>query len=108
MANEINGTRNFSDWEYQKFREDSTGKPAIAVVDANGSPIGSALVYDIKNISPPNDPEIATYKYYGFVRRGGTAWRIMRKTLATNVFLYATGTSAYSTAWTNKDSQSYS
>ena len=68
----------------------------------------STVVYDIKNISPSTDPEIATYKYFGFLERGGTNWRIMRKTLATNVFEYATGTSGYATAWTNKSGQSYS
>lgn len=83
----------------------------VKVTNTDGSAIGgssSTVVYDIKNISPSTDPEIATYKYFGFLERGGTNWRIMRKTLATNVFEYATGTSGYATAWTNKDLQSYS
>lgn len=94
---------------------DSTGKPVNVEVEADGSvPVtvvaggSAAAVYDIKNISPSTDPEIATYKYFGFLERDGTNWRIMRKTLATNVFEYATGTSGYATAWTNKDSLTYS
>lgn len=42
MTNTINGTRQLGDWEHQKFREDSTGKPAIAVVNPDGSNIGTA------------------------------------------------------------------
>lgn len=83
----------------------------VKVTNTDGTAIGgssTATVYDIKNISPTTDPEIATYKYFGFVERDGTNWRIMRKTLATKAFTYATGTSGYSTAWTNKSSQSYS
>lgn len=69
---------------------------------------GDIPIFDIRNISPADDPEIATYKYFGFQERGGTNWRIMRKTIATKAFTYATGTSGYSTAWTNKSSGSYS
>lgn len=94
---------------------DSNGKPVNVEVETDGSvPVtvvaggSSSATFDIKNISPSTDPEIATYKYFGFLERGGTNWRIMRKTLATNVFEYATGTSGYATAWTNKSGQSYS
>lgn len=54
-----------------------------------------------------NKEATATYKYFGFQRSDGY-WYIMRKTISTNVFEYAAGTSAYSTAWTNRASQSYS
>jgi len=60
----------------------------------------------VSNISPSTDPEIATYKYYGFEDKDGN-WYIQRKTVATNAYLFASGTSGYSTAWTNKDSQTY-
>lgn len=36
----INGTKQLGDFEYQKFREDSEGKPAVAVVNPDGSNIG--------------------------------------------------------------------
>lgn len=83
----------------------------MKVTNVDGSAIGgssTATIYDIKNISPTTDPEIATYKYFGYLERGGTNWRIMRKTLATKAFTYATGTSGYATAWTNKSTESYS
>jgi hypothetical protein len=60
----------------------------------------------IRNVSTSSDPQAATYKYFGFEYDDG-AWRIMRKTLASNTFEYATGASAYTTAWTNRASQSY-
>jgi hypothetical protein len=54
-----------------------------------------------------NDKEAtATYKYFGFQRSDGY-WYIMRKTIATNKFEYVAGTSAYSTAWSNRASQTY-
>ena len=48
----------------------------------------------------------ATYKYFGFQRDDGY-WYIMRKTLAIKKFEYVAGPSAYSTAWTNRASQTY-
>ena len=54
-----------------------------------------------------NDSEAtATYKYFGFQKSDG-AWYIMRKTIATKKFEYVKGASAYSTAWTNRASQTY-
>jgi len=50
--------------------------------------------------------ETGTYKYYGFESPGGT-WKISRKTLADNSWRYATGSSDYATAWTNRASQTY-
>lgn len=75
------------------------------VVTTSG--ITSTPIYDIKNISPPDDPEIETYTYYGSIRRGGTDWRIMRKTVATKSFDYATGATNYATAWTTKSGLAY-
>jgi hypothetical protein len=48
----------------------------------------------------------ATYKYFGFEDKDGN-WYIMRKTIATNKFEYVAGASSYSTAWTNRASQTY-
>lgn len=50
--------------------------------------------------------ETDTYKYYGFESPAGT-WKISRKTLADNSWRYATGSSDYATAWTNRASQTY-
>jgi hypothetical protein len=53
-----------------------------------------------------NKEATATYKYFGFQKSDG-GWYIMRKTIATNIFEYVAGASAYSTAWTNRASQTY-
>lgn len=88
------------------------GKATQVQLDENGNiPVAgssSSTTYLIKNTSPPDDPEIATYKYFGFVESGGTKWRIMRKTLSDNSYDYATGTSGYATAWTNRANEEYS
>lgn len=63
--------------------------------------------YIIRNISTPTDPEIDTYKYFGFEDINTGSWRIMRKTLSNNVFMYDTGASDYHTAWTNKSGGIY-
>jgi hypothetical protein len=49
--------------------------------------------------------EGATYTYYGFA--SSTGWKIKRKTIATSVWQYASGTGSYDTAWTNRATQSY-
>lgn len=53
-----------------------------------------------------NTEETATYKYFGFEDKDGN-WYIMRKTLATNIYLYAAGSSDYATAWTDRATQTY-
>jgi len=50
--------------------------------------------------------ETGTYKYFGFESPSGS-WKITRKTLATSSFRYATGPSDYSTAWTDRATQTY-
>lgn len=64
-------------------------------------PSGNPLAYGINNITSD-----ATYKYFGFETADGQ-WKIMRKTLADGTFQYAKGDSGYSTAWTNKATQTY-
>lgn len=55
-----------------------------------------------------NGPDYgATYTYVGYKESGG-AWFIYRRTLATNVRQYASGTSNYATNWTNRASLTYS
>jgi hypothetical protein len=68
-------------------------------VTSNASAGG--VTYGISNIE-----ETGTYKYYGFEDASGN-WYIMRKTLATNAYLYSAGSSNYSTNWTNRASLSY-
>lgn len=84
-----------------------TGGMLVQEVGAGDPLAGSGVKYKIKNISPDNDPEIATYKYFGYIEVGGSRWCIMRKTLATKLFEYDYGESGYSTAWTNKNSGDY-
>lgn len=49
----------------------------------------------------------ATYVYVGYEESGG-AWYIYRRTIATNVRMYATGASGYAAAWTARSSLTYS
>lgn len=81
---------NGSSWE----RQSSTSSTTTTVIDPRTG-------YGI------SDKEAtATYKYFGFEDADGK-WYILRKTIATNIFLYAAGTSGYATAWTNRASQTY-
>lgn len=75
-------------------------------VDSTISGTVTAYAKPSEQYAISNKEATATYKYFGFERSDGY-WYIMRKTLATNVFEYAAGTSAYATAWTNRASQSY-
>jgi len=78
---------------------ESTQQDILEALQAlSGSPTTG---YGVSNIE-----ETGTYKYFGFENKDG-AWYIMRKTLATNVFQYASGTSDYATAWSNRASQTY-
>lgn len=73
----------------------------LKVTNPDGSNVGGGTVWGL------NDKEdTGTYVYYGFSAADGS-WKILRKTIATNVFRYSTGASDYSTAWTNRASQSY-
>jgi hypothetical protein len=53
-----------------------------------------------------NKENTGTYAYYGYEDKDGN-WHIRRKTIATDVWLFAAGASGYSTAWTNRASQTY-
>jgi hypothetical protein len=39
----INGSRNLGDFEYGKFRADSTDRPAVAVINGDGTNVSSGL-----------------------------------------------------------------
>ena len=99
MTNTINGTRQLGDWEHQKFREDSSGKPAIAVVNGNGADITTPTsAYNISAIS-----EDATYKYYFFEDKS-LNWYVMRKHLTNIVYDYTKGTGGYVSVYVDSTS----
>lgn len=93
---------------------DSNGIPAPIQLDADGNlPTtgsgggSSTTVIDPRTGYAISDTEsTATYKYFGFEDADGK-WYILRKTIATKIFLYAAGTTGYTTAWTNRASQTY-
>lgn len=80
-----------------------TYKPQIKKLDyyesggATASPVYTQQDYE----------KTATYVYVGYEESGG-AWYIYRRTIATNVRMYATGASGYAAAWTARSSQTYS
>jgi hypothetical protein len=39
----INGSRNLGDFEYGKFRADSTDRPAVAVINGDGTNVSSGI-----------------------------------------------------------------
>jgi hypothetical protein len=87
----INGTRQLGDYEYQKFREDATGKPAVAILDmGNLSPM---VNYDYIDIQQTN----STTETYVF-KTGGSGGSTVR----TIVVVYT------SSAKTDLDSVTYS
>lgn len=79
-------------------------KPQFPTTLKVTSPDGSSIGGTVWGINDKEDT--GTYVYFGFDAADGS-WKILRKTIATNVFRYATGSSDYSTAWTNRASQSY-
>jgi len=85
--------------------KDISGKAVQVQLDASGnvptSSSGGATTWGISDIEAT-----ATYKYFGF-QKSDSGWYIMRKTIATKKFEYVAGASAYSTAWTNRASQTY-
>lgn len=95
----INGTRQLGDWEFQKFREDTTGKPAVAVVNADGSNIGgssSGKATDAYGWSATSDD--GTYKYF-FFEDASLNYYIMRKHKTNKVATYTKGTGGYSAVY---------
>lgn len=69
-------------------------------VTATAAPGGSLEDYHINDLD-----DTAVPKYYGFENKDG-AWYIMRESPAKS-YRYASGSSNYSTAWTNRASQTY-
>jgi len=65
---------------------------------------GSNLIagYTIQDI----DETGGTYFYYGFQKADG-GWLILRTDTASTSYRLCVGSGAYTTAWTNKSTQSY-
>lgn len=57
--------------------------------------------------SNQNYEKTSTYIYVGYENTDGS-WYIYRRTVATNIRLYATGASGYAAAWTNRAAETYS
>lgn len=117
VAPYINGTRQLGDFEYQKFREDSEGKPAIAVVNPDGSNIsgGSGGGTGISTYAYiQKDTDSASYKYYGYMN-ASSAWCVKRIDRTTNLAEFAVtavqspalSPDTYSTAWASRASIDY-
>lgn len=70
-------------------------------IATTSTPPKATDAYAISNIE-----DTGTYKYFGFEDADG-AWYIMRKTISSSTFEYVKGASNYSTAWTNRASQTY-
>lgn len=78
------------------------GPGVVAIKNSSGTQINPAEKqptdgYEISELDETN----ATYSYYGFVHKDGP-WYIAREKKSTGSYRYAKGTSAFSTAWTNK------
>lgn len=75
-----------------------------ADVDSSNRLKVTSSAFDNYNIS---DMDIASdTKYYGFEDVDGN-WYIQREITSTGAYRYASGSSDYSTAWTNRASQVY-
>lgn len=88
---------------------DGTGKPVNVELVSGAVPISGSITVTAKPTdaySISNTEDTGTYKYFGFEDKDGN-WYILRKTIATNIYLYTAGASDYSTGWTNRASQTY-
>ena len=86
----------------QVLAKDSDSDYDTGWVDQTGG--GGASGYELIN-GPLYD---ATYVYVGYEHQTSGAWYIYRRTRATNVRLYASGSSDYATNWTDRESLIYS
>lgn len=82
---------------------DSEGKSRYVTLEDGRIPVSTN---PLANYLVTDEEETATYAYTGFENASGS-WCIQRETLASGAYRYAAGTSDYSTAWTNRASQTY-
>ena len=87
---------------------DKTTTGYKAEVDKVGADYGLSTVIHSKKYMICNKDDDATPNYYGFEAADGS-WYILKWTVSAgaDVFAYDSGTSAYSTAWTNRASGVY-
>lgn len=98
----IGGVSSSSDTQVRSFQYNpATRGMTVHIV---GDDVG--LLSPTKNYGISNTEDTGTYKYYGFEDKDGN-WYILRKTIATNTYLYTAGSSDYNTGWTNRASHSY-
>lgn len=87
------------------------GPGTIALKDSAGNKIDPAEKQptDGYKIAQLDDTSSATYAYYGFINKSG-AWYIQRETLTGGTagqYLYSSGSSSFSTNWTNRAALTY-
>ena len=70
-----------------------------------GRAAGGSLATNAYKINDIDDSD-ATYTYYGFTTADGE-WYIVREHRANQEFRYVRGASLYTTAWTNRATQTY-
>lgn len=81
--------------------EEGANAKRVTIVDGSGSEVSigtSSYNYVQKD-------EGVTYIYYGFAST--TGWKFKRKTIATGVWMVATGVGDYATNWTDRASKTY-
>ena len=95
-----NKKQNDFQWNAQAYR--------VIQIDDSGSTASQLVTskFSINNLD--DDGNDANANYYGFEASDGS-WYIMKEDKSSNpvVYTYSTGSSGYSTAWTNRASQSY-
>lgn len=98
------GTGDYSELE-QSLQGSVVCLPTV-LIDSDGVPVSfynkPSDQYGISDI----DNTGATYHYFGF-ERADEAWYISRLQLSNNAYRYETGSSGYSTAWTNRVAGTY-
>ena len=107
----INGVQENESKIMNEEHEHSSLAKRSLLVDANGNAYGSSNPLPVNSnasaaLKFEDVDEGATYTYYGF-SDSGNAWQIKQLTNATGSIRYASGSSDYTTAWTNRALQTY-
>lgn len=83
---------------YVNVKVNPSGALVTATTIDNGDP---TVMYKISDLDSASDP-----KYYGFLDPSGN-WYIMKESTSAGTYRYVSGTSSYSTNWTNRASLTY-
>lgn len=83
---------------YVNVKVNPSGAMVTATTIDNGDP---TVMYKISDLDSASDP-----KYYGFLDPSGN-WYIMKESTSAGTYRYVSGTSSYSTNWTNRASLTY-